>query len=131
MGGATLEWHRFAGMIEAPAAFPDQPCVYVQADRHGRPVRVGKASEGLVARYRGGTGWALEAAEHDSGNIVFVTAIPKEQCEAVEATLIWEHRDALVYNNVGKLRPPETAAEVVHHGEVPTGWGQEDSGLRC
>ncbi len=40
----------------------------VQADREGRAVRVGKASLGLVARYRGGTGHALDAAMHDSGN---------------------------------------------------------------
>ena len=57
-----LRWQRFASFIEARRAFARTACIYVQADRAARPVRVGMASRGLEARYRGGTGWALEAA---------------------------------------------------------------------
>jgi hypothetical protein len=50
----------------------------VQTDAQGCPIRVGKASEGLEARYRGGTGYAIDAAMHPSGNLVFVAAVDKK-----------------------------------------------------
>ncbi len=114
-------------MVDARAAFPAESCVYVQAGANGVPVRVGMASEGLVARYRGGSAWALQAAAHDSGNVVFVAAVPKDLCALVEAILIWENRDALPYNNQGRQRPPPLKVEVVHHGDVPAGWRTVDN----
>src|SRR5262249_20656748 len=35
-------------------------------DARGCPIRIGKASEGLEARYRGGTGYAMDAAMRHS-----------------------------------------------------------------
>ena len=119
MKAITLTWHRFPSMTSARGAFSTTSCVYAQADPKGHVVRVGKASKGLTPRYRGGTGWALDAAMHGSGNLVFVAAVDEDIVEAVEATLIWEHRDQLVYNNVGKKTEPEVLVEVEHRGEVP------------
>ena len=56
MKQVVLEWHRFTQLTEARDTFADTPCIYVQTDRDAKPVRVGKASKGLQARYRGGTG---------------------------------------------------------------------------
>ena len=52
-------------------------CIYIQTDQQGNPIRIGKASQGLEARYRGGTGYAIDAAMHSSNNLVFVAAVPK------------------------------------------------------
>lgn len=114
----VLDWHRFESLSSARTAFRARSCVYVQADAAGYPVRVGMASKGLEARYRGGTGWALDAAMHQSGNAVFVAAVPDETCGVVEAALIWEHRAHLTYNQQGKRRPP-IAMQLVHRGECP------------
>ena len=111
-----LRWQRFASFIEARRAFA---CIYVQADRAARPVRVGMASRGLEARYRGGTGWALEAAMHEAGNVVFVAPVAEEACAAIEATLIWTHRDVLTYNQQGKRQPPGSLVRVRHAGTSP------------
>lgn len=114
-----LEWRKFSRLTEARSAFAKVPCVYVQTDPAENPIRVGKASEGLEARYRGGTGYALDAAMHGSGNFVFVAAVPKEVCEAVEAELIWQGRRQLTYNNNGKIWPPSQRLELVHKGTPP------------
>ena len=106
LGSLKLEWRRFSKLTEARSAFTRTSCVYVQTDAAGCPIRVGKASEGLEARYRGGTGYALDAAMHNSGNLVFVAAVPKELCGAVENELIWQGRRQLAYNNNGKIWPP-------------------------
>lgn len=117
-----LDWHRFPGMVPARAAFRSTACVYVQADHDGRPVRVGMARSGLEARYRGGDAHSLDAAVHDSQNVVFVAAAPVGQCEAIEAMLIWEHRAELPYNNLGKLKAPAATVGLLHEGDPPTGW---------
>ena len=70
-------------------------------------------------RERGGTGYALEAAMHDSGNLVFVAGAPVELCMLLEATLIWEWREHLSYNNLGKRIVPLHSVELEHAGEVP------------
>ena len=117
----TLSWERFEKLTDARRSFPTQPCVYVQADREGRAVRVGRATAGLSARYRGGTGYALDAAMHGSGNLVFVAALADAlMAIQVEATLIWEHRASLPYNNVGKLHPPPVLVAVRHAGDAPS-----------
>ena len=115
----TLRWQRFASFIEARSAFARTACIYVQVDRAARPVRVGMASRGLEARYRGGTGWALEAAMHEAGNVVFVAPVAEEACAAIEATLIWTHRDVLTYNQQGKRQPPGSLVRVRHAGTSP------------
>ena len=60
----VLEWHRFERLTLARLKFAQTPCVYIQAAQAGHPVRVGIASCGLEARYRGGTGYAIDAAMH-------------------------------------------------------------------
>ena len=114
-----LAWSRFNKLTDARNAFWKKPCVYVQADSQGNPIRVGKASGGLNSRYRGGDGYALDAAMHDSGNLVFVAPVPNDLCDAVEKELIWRERDHLVYNNLGKTFPPDERIELEHTGDVP------------
>jgi hypothetical protein len=106
----TLEWHMFGRLTAARSNFPSTPCVYVQTDAARYPFRIGKASEGLEARYRGGNGYAIDAAMHGSGNLVFVAAVPKELCEVIESELIWQGRRCLPYNNNGKRTAPVPAA---------------------
>ena len=106
-------------MTDARSLFRNTPCVYIQADNHGRPVRVGKASCGLEARYRGGTGYAIDAAAHSSGNLVFVATVSEDLCDVVERTLIWEHRAVLAYNKVGKRIPPKIPVQLSHTGQSP------------
>ena len=83
-----LHWHRFEKLTAARSQFAETPCVYIQADARCRPIRVGKASKGLETRYRGGTGYALDAAMHGSGNLVFVSAVSADLCSSVESELI-------------------------------------------
>ena len=115
----VLRWHRFQRLTDARAAFKTRACVYVQTDARGRPVRIGKASKGLEARYYGGTGYALDAAMHASGNLVFVAAVPASLCEQVERTLIWQFRTQLAYNNLGVTRAPESLLMLRHLGMKP------------
>ena len=76
MKQVVLEWHRVTQLTEARDAFADTPCSYVQTDRDAKPVRVGKASKGLQARYPGGTGYVLDAAMHRSGTRCSLPAYP-------------------------------------------------------
>jgi len=115
----VLDWRRFGKLTEARNAFRDISRVYVQTDHDRNPVRVGKASEGLETRYRGGTGYALDAAMHNSGNLVFVAQVEQNLCDAVEAELIWRQRTTLVYNNQGKTSPPYPRIEILHKGDTP------------
>lgn len=123
-----LKWCQFAKLTEARSAFPKTPCVYAQTDSTARPIRVGKASEGLEARYRGGTGYALDAAMHGSSNLVFVAGVPRDLCKAVEDELIWQGRRNLPYNNNGKIAPPRFRIQLAHVGVVPNldGFAVED-----
>jgi hypothetical protein len=114
-----LTWTRFESLTAARRVFGSDSCVYVQADCEGRAVRVGKASGGLHSRYRGGTGWALDAAMHESGNLVFVAPVGMAVLDAVESTLIWVHRSSLRYNRLGRRVAPESLVEIEHVGEVP------------
>jgi hypothetical protein len=85
-----LEWQKFTKLTNARSRFAKTPCIYLQTDARGCPIRIGKASEGLEARYRGGTGYAIDAAMHGSGNLIFVAAVDKEICGDVEDELIWQ-----------------------------------------
>ncbi len=114
-----LEWSRFNKLTDARNAFWDEPCVYVQADSQGKPIRIAEASKGLNTRYRGGNGYALDAAMHDSGNLVFVAHVQNDLCHAVESELIWRERDHLIYNTHGKAKPPDDRVELEHTGNVP------------
>jgi hypothetical protein len=115
----VLDWARHASMTAARNAVGTNACVYVQADRNGCPVRVGMATKGLHARYRGGTGWAVDAGMHGSGNVVFVAVVPLELCRVVEETLIWTWREQLPYNNLGKRIDPSVLVDIDHQGDIP------------
>jgi hypothetical protein len=115
----ALEWHRFSKLRDAWPLFATKPCIYVQTDPTGCPIRIGKASEGLEARYRGGTGYALDAAMHGSGNLVFVAGVDKDLCGRIEDELIWQGRRCLSYNNRGKIVPPSRRVRVSHLGTPP------------
>ena len=115
----TLVWRRFPSFIAARDAIGPTACVYVQADRDGRPVRVGVATSGLHKRYWGGTGWALEAALHESGNLWFVAAVDRDSCKDVESALIWQWSASLPYNQIGKLVAPKRTLRLRHTGERP------------
>lgn len=118
-GTVTLEWHMFAKLTDARARFAKTSCIYVQTDSRGCPIRIGKASEGLAARYRGGTGYAIDAAMHGSGNLVFVAAVDKKFCGCIEDGLIWQGRRCLTYNNHGKILPPSPRMRLSHLGAPP------------
>jgi hypothetical protein len=121
----VLTWRRFALLTGARRAFWLTPCVYIQAAPLGNPIRVGKAARGLEPRYRGGTGYALDAAMHGSGNLVFVAAVPKDLCVIVESELIWRGRRVLAYNNQGKRSVPVVRVDLSHEGEFPSFVGFE------
>jgi hypothetical protein len=79
----------------------------------------------MEARYRGGTGYALDAGMHGSGNLMFVAAVPKELCGVVESELIWRGRHVLVYNNQGKRLEPVGRIGLSHEGNAPSFAGFE------
>src|SRR5438552_7126278 len=54
-----LQWQKFTKLTDGRSRFAKIPCVYVQTDAQGCPIRIGKASEGLEARYRGGPAMRL------------------------------------------------------------------------
>lgn len=118
-----LAWQKFSKLTEARSRFAKISCIYVQADSQGCPIRIGKASEGLEARYRGGTGYAIDAAMHGSSNLVFVAAVDKDLCECIESELIWQGRRGLTYNNHGKITPPRRRVPVSHSG-TSTIWNE-------
>lgn len=67
----VLTWRPFMKFLEARTVYKHVSCVYVQTDKRKKPIRVGKASKGLGIRYWGGTGYAMAAAMHGSGNFIF------------------------------------------------------------
>jgi hypothetical protein len=125
----ALQWQKFAKLTEARSRFAKIPCVYIQADSRSCPMRIGKASEGLEARYRGGTGYAIDAAMHGSGNLVFVAAVDKVLCERIESELIWQGRACLTYNNHGKITPPFRRVALSHLGTPPI-WNEFETAER-
>ena len=114
-----LEWQRFSKLTEARSRFAKTPCVFIQADAKGRPLRVGKASAGLAGIYRGETGHAVGAAMHESGNLLFVAAVERDLCGCVEDELIWQGRRCLAYNNRGKRIAPVRRVLLSHSGSPP------------
>jgi hypothetical protein len=104
---------------QARTAFRDQACVYVQTRPDTKPIRIGKATQGLEARYRGGTGYTVDAAMQNSGNLVFVAPVDVSICGAVESELIWQGRRTLSFNNQGKLVVPVARFTLIHEGDAP------------
>jgi hypothetical protein len=113
-----LHWHKFDRLTEARKQFKVSPCVYLFTDTKGTALRVGKAEKGLEARYRGGTGYALDAAMHGSGNLVYVASMEKAYVQTVESVLIYSLQPP--YNNQGKIIPPEPRVIFGHNGAIPS-----------
>jgi len=113
----TLLWHRFDKLTEARKQFMVSPCVYLLTDHKGTALRVGMAGKGLEPRYRGGTGYALDAAMHGSGNQVYVASLKAALVQTVESILIYSLQPP--YNNQGKINSPESPILLNHNGEIP------------
>ena len=113
-----LEWRRFPGFLELRGGFRNRPCIYLQTDPEERILRVGE-SDDLWNRYRGGTAYAVEAAMHRSGNLLFAAVAPADQAErrCLEATLIYDLQPG--YNNQHIGTPPARRGEYLHEGEIP------------
>jgi gamma-glutamylcyclotransferase len=113
-----LEWRRFPGFLELREELRNRPCIYLQTDPEERVLRVGE-SDDLWNRYRGGTAYAVEAAMHGSGNLLFAALAPADQAEwrDLEATLIYDLQPR--YNNQHIGAPPARRLEYLHEGEVP------------
>jgi hypothetical protein len=69
MTKVLLIWEKFVNFQDALKKFKGVGCIYVLADKDGRILRIGESGN-LRSRYRGGTGWMVEAALHGSGNSV-------------------------------------------------------------
>jgi len=114
-----LEWQKYTKLTDARSRFARTSCIYVQTDSRGCPIRIGKASKGLEARYRGGTGYAIDAAMHGSGNLVFVAAVDAGRCESIEKELIWRGRRCLTYNSHDRITAPSRRMSLSHLGTPP------------
>ena len=111
-----LAWSRFDRLTVARRAFKLVPCLYVQTDASRHILRIGKAGEGLESRYRGGTGYALDAAMHGSGNLVFVAAPDTPALlDDLERQLLLEERPP--YNN--QFPAPSRQFQIRHIGDCP------------
>jgi len=88
-----LVWKKFANFQDALKRFKGVSCIYVLTDRDGRILRIGESGN-LRSRYRGGTGWMVEAALHGSGNMIFVAEAPIEDQirKSAEALLIFKYQ---------------------------------------
>jgi hypothetical protein len=115
----TLEWHRFKKLTDARRQFKTTPCIYIQTDCQGKILRIGKAENGLEVRYRGGTGYALDAAMHGSKNQLFVASLEATLAIPVELLLIYQLQPP--YNNQGKIKPPTFRLSLKHCGDLPYG----------
>jgi hypothetical protein len=62
----------------------------------------------------------MDAAMHESGNLVFVAPVEANVCKAVEDELIRQGRNVLTYNGFGKLIPPRRRLVIVHTGDPPS-----------
>ncbi len=136
-GEAVLTWKRFKRMTEACKEFKLKSCIYVIADSSETPLYIGEAAgrDGLDGRYRGGTASAVDAALHESGNLIFVTPVPNKECRTIEQALIYAEQP--LYNRQGKIVPLSSvsADSILHRGDVPRfthrqGLGKTSSGNR-
>lgn len=114
----TLVWRKFRSMTEAGDAIKGS-CIYVIADPTGRPLYIGETGQGkgIAGRYKGGTASAVDAALHESGNLIYAAAIANADREEIEKFLIFQERP--LYNRVKSSSfVPRDAVQ--HHGDVPT-----------
>lgn len=115
----TLRWKVFTRMSEARGTMGPLPCVYVQADEGGWPVRVGKAPHGLAAQFRGVLAEAFDAAMHGSGNLLFVAHVKGPSIAAIERELRWRLRNVCKNGGARPARPPRLRPKLRHRGSPP------------
>jgi hypothetical protein len=86
MNTFVLVWERFDTFQAALKKFKRSACLYVLTDKDEHIFRIGESGD-LRSRYRGGTGWMVEAALHGSGNKVFDAPAPADEAtrRSVEA----------------------------------------------
>jgi len=56
---------------------------------------------------------------HESGNQIFVSEVNEKICEVVENNLIFQGREQLMYNNIGKKKNLSKAIKIIHKGKKP------------
>lgn len=120
----ALNWKKFKGFTEAVRAYRGKSCVYVMADSNSKILRVGRARDGLYIRYKEGYSSTIDAAMYGSGNLVFVSYVPKGLCEDVEKLLIY--REQPQYNKRGKKTKPAKYIRLSHSANAPAFRGTYD-----
>jgi hypothetical protein len=93
MNRFVLVWEQFDTFQAALKQFKRSACLYVLTDKEERILRIGESGD-LRSRYRGGTGWMVEAALHESGNKIFVAPAPADEAtrRTIEAWLTFKHQ---------------------------------------
>lgn len=115
-----LTWKRFRKLTDTWEEFGNISCIYVQTASDGIPKRIGKATKGLNVRYHGGTGYAIDAAMDNSGNLIFVAKVNLSLIDNVEKVLIWRERHQVKeYNTHGTNKEPALKMELIHEGDSP------------
>lgn len=78
MNTFVLVWEPFLTFRAALKKFKRLPCLYGLTDKEERILRIGESGD-LRSRYRGRTGWMVEAALHESGNKIFPAPAPADE----------------------------------------------------
>jgi hypothetical protein len=56
---------------------------------------------------------------YNSGNLFFVSKVKEKTCNQIENNLIYQYRQELKYNNIGKQKRLSDEVEVIHKGKSP------------
>ena len=126
-----LDWLRFTTWTEALDGESNYqfPCVYILAEKNGKPLYIGKASRrrketkgriyagGLRARYF--HDWTvLDACMEGTGRSIFIAEVDPKNVRHVEAQLIYENQPK--YNTNSKASPPKSSIVLKHSGVKPS-----------
>src|SRR5487761_930093 len=111
----NLHWKKYDSFLEA---WKDEesllPCIYCQADKEGKPLRIGRGRKGLRGRYFSSPD-TINAAMHNSGNLVFVAIVDPKRLDKIEKQLLWNEHPQL-----NKRFPPHSEGLRLHHlGDCP------------
>ena len=126
-----LDWLRFTTWTEALDGESNYqfPCVYILAEKNGKPLYVGKAA--TKRRVKGDTPWAgrlraryyhdwtvLDACMEGTGRSIFIAEVDPKNVRHVEAQLIYENQPK--YNTNSKASPPKSSIVLKHSGVKPS-----------
>ena len=126
-----LDWLRFTTWTEALDGESNYqfPCVYILAEKNGKPLYVGKAA--TKRRVKGDTPWAgglraryyhdwtvLDACMEGTGRSIFIAEVDPKNARLVEAQLIYENQPK--YNTNSKASPPKSSMVLKHSGVKPS-----------